>query len=272
MHPVLVEVAGVAVGSHEAFVALGVLVAAVVVVLESRRRGMWGDGMLVAVAGGLVGGALGMHASSWLRSPGAAVQVSVADLWQYGAKSVLGGLAGAYVGVVVGKRLAGYRVRTGDVFAPAVALGMAVGRVGCLLTEPPGRPTSVPWGIRLSAEQVAAIPGCTGCVPSRALHPSFAYEIAFHLLAFAALLWLRRRRLPPGALLTLYLTAYAAFRFGVEFTRANEVVLGGMTRGQLFLLAVAPLLLWRSAILLRLPGAPDGPVPGEALAVRGPVR
>jgi prolipoprotein diacylglyceryltransferase len=169
--------------------------------------------------------------------------------------------------VVVAKRLVGYRQRTGDVFAPAVALGMAVGRVGCLLTEPPGRPTSLPWGVRLSAEQVAAIPACTGCVAGRPLHPSFAYEIAFHLLALGALLWLRDRVPVPGGLLTLYLGAYAVFRFAVEFTRDNEVVLAGMTRGQLFLLVVGPLVVARGVRLLvvgaRASGA-EGALPGPA--------
>jgi phosphatidylglycerol---prolipoprotein diacylglyceryl transferase len=262
VHPVVIDLGGVAVGSHELFVALGVLVAAVVVVLESRRRGLWGDEMLAAVAGGLVGGALGMHASSWLRSPEAAVRTPLLEVWQYGAKSILGGLTGAYLGVVLAKRLMGYRRRTGDVFAPAVALGMAVGRVGCLLTEPPGRPTSLPWGVRLSAEQVAAIPECTACVPGRPLHPSFAYEIVFQLLAFAALLWLRDRDRvrEPGGLLTLYLAAYALFRFAVEFTRVNEVVFAGLTRGQLFLLVVGPLLVVRAVRLLRPPARVPAPV------------
>jgi prolipoprotein diacylglyceryltransferase len=261
VHPVVLDLGRVAIGSHEFFVALGVLVAAVVVVLESRRRGLWGEEMLAAVAGGLVGGALGMHASSWLRAPEAAVRTPLLEVWQFGAKSILGGLTGAYLGVVLAKRLTGYRRRTGDVFAPAVALGMAVGRVGCLLTEPPGRPTSLPWGVRLSAEQVAAIPGCTACVPGRPLHPSFAYEIVFHLLAFGALLWLRDRVREPGGLLTLYLLAYALFRFAVEFTRVNEVVLAGLTRGQLFLLVVGPLLVVRAARLLRRPA----PVPASVM-------
>jgi prolipoprotein diacylglyceryltransferase len=40
---------------------------------------------------------------------------------------------GTWLGVHVAKRVVGYRLRTGDLFAPAVALGMAVGRIGCLL-------------------------------------------------------------------------------------------------------------------------------------------
>ena len=240
-----------AVGTHVLFVALGVLVATAVVVAESRRRGTWGDEMLAAVAGGLVGGALGMRASGFLRDPSAVLDAGFLAVWQYGAKSVLGGLTGAYAGVVVAKRLIGYRERTGDVFAPAVALGMAVGRIGCLLTEPPGRPTSLPWGIVLTPEQVAAIPGCTVCVPGVRLHPSFAYEIAFHLLAFVLLLRLRSRLRRPGALLVVYLALYAAFRFAVEAVRDNEVVLAGLTRPQLFLLACAPLAVWRVAVLVR---------------------
>ena len=259
MHPVIARLGGLTVGSHEFFVGLGVLVAAAVVVLEARRRGMWGDGMLVAIAGGLVGGGIGMRSTSWLRSPDLALNASVTDVWQYGAKSVLGGLTGAYLGVLLAKRLVGYRVRTGDVFAPAVALGMAVGRIGCLLTEPPGRLTSLPWGIRLTPEQVAAIPGCTTCVPGVPLHPSFAYEIAFQLAAFGWLLWLRPRMPVPGSLLTAYLAAYAVFRFGVEFTRDNEVVLAGLTRGQWFILALSPLLAWRVALLVGSTGTDRHP-------------
>jgi phosphatidylglycerol:prolipoprotein diacylglycerol transferase len=252
VYPVLLELfGGVSIGSHQFFVGLGVLVAAAVVVVESRRRGLWSEELLIAVTGGLVGGALGMRASGLVRSLDPAYNPSLLAAWQYGAKSVLGGLTGAYLGVLVGKRLTGYRVRTGDVFAPAVALGMAVGRIGCLLTEPPGRPTSLPWGITLSAEQIARTPGCVGCRPGVPMNPSFGYEIAFQLLAFAVLLWLRPRVSAPGALFTLYLGGYAAFRFLVEFTRDNQVVAAGLTRGQLFLLVVGPPLLWRVANLLR---------------------
>ena len=270
----VVRLGPLAVGTHALFVGLGVLVATLVVVRESRRRGLWGEEMLVAVAGGLVGGAIGMRASGFLRDPSAVLDVGVLAVWQYGAKSVLGGLTGAYAGVVVAKRLVGYRVRTGDVFAPAVALGMAVGRIGCLLTEPPGRPTSLPWGVVLTPEQVAAIPGCTGCVPGVRLHPSFGYEIVFHLLAFAVLLALRDRLRRPGALLVVYLACYAAFRFAVEAVRGNEVVLAGLTRPQLYLLACAPLLCWRLALLVRderrlRTAAPSGPAPEAPALAEG---
>jgi phosphatidylglycerol---prolipoprotein diacylglyceryl transferase len=143
--------------------------------------------------------------------------------------------------VLIAKRLSGYRTSTGDLFAPAVAIGMAIGRIGCLLTELPGTPTGTRWGVTLTPEQAARIPHAVAGVP---LHPSFAYEIAFHALAFVVLRLLRDRLTTPGESFKLYLTAYALFRFAVEFVRGNEVVFAGLTRPQLFLLAFLPLAAW----------------------------
>ena len=68
------------------------------------------------------------------------------------------------------------------------------------------------------------------------MHPSFVYEIAFQLAAFAVLLWLRNRIDRPGELFVIYVAAYALFRFFVEFVRANETVWLDLTRPQWFLL------------------------------------
>ena len=233
---------------HPLFVGLGVLVAGVVFVLEARRRGQTDDAVVYVVLGALAGGALLMRLGTWAQHVDLRDNASVAEQWAYGNRSVLGGLLGAWLGVHVTKRLVGYRVRTGDLFAPAVALGMAVGRVGCLLTELPGTPTGSSYGITLDGATAARL-GAPAGVP---LHPSFAYEIAFHLAAFLVLwLWLRHRPLAPGETLTLYLAGYGLARFAVEFVRGNEVVWHGLTRPQLFLLFTVPLLLarilWRAA-------------------------
>ncbi|MDP9394059.1 MAG: prolipoprotein diacylglyceryl transferase [Actinomycetota bacterium] len=245
------------VATHMVFVALGVAVAALVVLAETRRLDLDRDAMLVAVTGALVGGGIGMRLSGWLRHLDPGDNPSLALAWQYGAKSILGGLAGAYVGVLVAKRLGGYTVRTGDAFAPAVALGMAVGRIGCHLAEAPGRVTSLPWGVHAPA----TVPQCPGCVAGAAMHPSFLYEIGFHLVAFVLLMRVRRARHRPGELLTLYLAAYAVFRFAVEFVRANEVVALSLTRPQWFLLLVGPMVIarvllgWRRGWYIGVPDA-----------------
>ena len=233
---------------HGLFVGLGVLAAVVVFVSEARRRGHTDDRLLVVVTGALVGGALLMRLGTWLQHVDLRANASFAEQWAYGNRSVLSGLVGAWLGVHVAKRLCGYKLRTGDLFAPAVAIGMAVGRIGCLLTEKPGTPTGAPWGITLDPVDAARLGSASG-VP---LHPSFAYEIAFHLAAFAVIwLWLRRLPTPPGEVFVWYVAAYGVFRFLVEFVRGNEVVWEGLTRPQLFLAVTIPFVLARIALRAR---------------------
>ena len=96
---------------------------------------------------------------------------------------------------------------------------MAVGRVGCLLTETPGTPTGTPFGISLDAATAERL----GTVGRHPLHPSFGYEIAFHAVAFVVLwTWLRHRVTSPGETFVLYVAAYGVFRFLVEFVRGQR--------------------------------------------------
>jgi phosphatidylglycerol:prolipoprotein diacylglycerol transferase len=250
VYPTLGDLLGVELGvdTHGLFVGLGVLAAVLVFVTEARRRGHTDDRLLVVVTGALVGGALFMRLGTWLQHVDLRDNATLAEQWAYGNRSILGGLVGAWLGVHVAKRLCGYRLRTGDLFAPAVALGMAVGRVGCLLTELPGTPTGSSWGITLDRAEAARLGGEAG-VP---LHPSFAYEIAFHLAAFAAIcFWLRRRSLPPGESFVWYVAAYGVFRFLVEFVRGDEVAWLGLTRPQLFLAVTIPFVVLRIALQAR---------------------
>jgi len=78
--------------------------------------------------------------------------------WTDGIRIVLAGLFFAWIGAYAGKLITGYRSSTGDLFAPAVALAIAIGRIGCLLTEDPGVPAGGDWGIMLTPAQTA-IPG-----------------------------------------------------------------------------------------------------------------
>ncbi len=243
MHQVLFSVAGWPVYSHETFVALGFLTGLAVFALECRRRRAWDERLIPVIAGVVIGGAVGARLGGLAD---AALQDGPAALvwaWNEVGRSILGGLAGAYVGALIGKRVGGYPHRTGDLFAPAVALGLAVGRIGCLLSEAPGRATTLPWAVHV--DPAAQIPACPACVDGVGMHPSFLYEIVFLLVAFAALMWARPRVHGPGELFVLFICAYAAFRFAVEFTRASPTLLRGLTGSQLFLLAMSPLLVAR---------------------------
>lgn len=236
MYPVLVRVGPWEVPTHEFFVLVGVLVAGVVVVSEARQRGRSDEAFRWVVVGALVGGVVGARLSTLWAYVDTAADPSFAGAVVDGGKSILGGLPGAYVGALVAKRRIGYWRSTGDLFAPGVALGMAVGRVGCFLTERIGTPTSLPWGIGVSSEQAGRIPDCSWCASGVAMHPSMLYEIAFQLLIFGVLLRLRGRLRGEGDLFKLYLLAYGLFRFWVEFVRGASPVVAGLTRPQLFLI------------------------------------
>lgn len=240
--PTLLRVGPVALPTHDTLVVIGALVAGVLFLHEARRRGRIDERLLWIALGALFLGAVFAKAAILGRYLDADPEPAFAALWVHGGRSVLGGLAGAYAGVLIMKRLVGYDRPTGDLFAPAVAIGMAIGRVGCLLTEQVGTPTSLPWGVAVSPETAAGIPMCPDCAAGNPMHPSFVYEILFHL---AALVLLRRFRDHPALadrLFRVYLLGYGAARFLIEFVRGNPEIWAGLTGSQVFLLVTLPLL------------------------------
>jgi len=241
---VLFHLGALAVPTHDFFTVLGLLVATAVVLVESQHRGMADRSMATIAVGGLLGAAVGARLGNWWVYVTGGGELTLPGLLVDSGKSVLGGLTGAYVGILVTKRLIGYEGKTGDIFAPAAAIGIAVGRIGCFLTEQIGSPTSMPWGFEPPADVLDRIPNCPQCVPGVAMHPSFLYEIAFFVCLFVALMWLRPRVHVPGELFKIFLAAYVVFRFGVEFVRGNHVVALGLTRSQWFLLVTGPLIAW----------------------------
>lgn len=242
MVPVLFRLGPVAVGTHDVFVVLGVAAAVVVFWAEGRRRRVQDPRLWSIAAGAVVVGAIFAKLGTGWRYLADDPEPSLLGLWLHGGKSVLGGLAGAYFGVLLTKRLLGYRHKTGDLFAPAVALGIAIGRIGCFLTEPIGTPTSLPWGITVSPEVGAGIPNCPQCLLGTPLHPSFLYEILALVALYGLLIWLRGRVDIPGELFKIFLLGYGTFRFLVEFVRGNETFALGLTGSQIFLLMTMPLL------------------------------
>ncbi|MFF2276950.1 prolipoprotein diacylglyceryl transferase [Agromyces sp. NPDC058126] len=246
MYPTLPDLLGWGppIDTHSAFVALAMLAAGLVFVVESRRRGQTDARVAALVLGALAGAALFSRLGTWAQHLDPSQNLDLVTQLTRGNASVLSALVGAWLGVHVAKRIVKYPLRTGDLFAPAVALAMAIGRFGCLFTELPGTPTGAGWGIVLDEAAAARVGGPAG-VP---LHPSFVYEIVFQAAAFIVLwFWLRHRPIAAGETLTIYIAAYAIFRFFVEFVRGNEVAWMGLTRPQLFLLVTIPLVLGRLA-------------------------
>ena len=112
-------------------------------------------------------------------------------------------------------------LRVADCFAPSVALGVALVRVGCFGAGCDyGKPTTLPWGVVFTNPFAADF---TGVPLGVRLHPSQLYESALGLLALVVLLWLARRPRPEGFLILVFAVIYSAGRFVLEFWRGDTV-------------------------------------------------
>ncbi|MGI8776078.1 MAG: prolipoprotein diacylglyceryl transferase [Acidimicrobiales bacterium] len=137
-------------------------------------------------------------------------------IWE-GGLGIWGGVAaGAGVGVWVARRR---HLNLGvllDVVAPAIPLAQAIGRWGNWFNQELfGRPTSLPWGLRIDDPPSPYAPGTT-------FHPTFLYESLWCLLVVALVLAVERRhRLRPGRLFAVYVAAYTFGRFWFEWLRID---------------------------------------------------
>jgi phosphatidylglycerol---prolipoprotein diacylglyceryl transferase len=246
MVPVLWQSGPIVLRTHDVFSVMAVVVGFALYWSDLRRRG-WFDGSIALVSlGVLLGGIVGARVvTGWEqvddmgRAIDAGTPLSYALL--HGNKSLVGAMLGGYVGGVVIKRRLGYNRTTGDAYAIALPVAIAIGRVGCFLSELPlGTATSLPWGMTVDPAAAASFSRCPDCLLP--MHPSMLYEIGFALLAIPVLVWARPRIPVNGDLLKAFLLAYGVFRFFVEFVRGNEVQAFGLTGPQLVLIPCVTLL------------------------------
>jgi phosphatidylglycerol---prolipoprotein diacylglyceryl transferase len=131
----------------------------------------------------VAGAALGSKILFWLEDPQLTLQNLHNPTFLIGGKTIVGALIGGLVTVELVKRYIKLRTSTGDLYAIPLALGVAVGRIGCFLTglsdNTYGTPTNLPWGVNFGD----GIPR----------HPTQLYEIAF-ILALIPFLYLVLKR------------------------------------------------------------------------------
>ncbi|MCA1683239.1 MAG: prolipoprotein diacylglyceryl transferase [Actinobacteria bacterium] len=142
-----------------------------------------------------------------------------------------GGALGGAAGVLLWAHRKGmFNIHLLDLCSPALAMGYAVGRIGCQISGDGdyGTPTDLPWGM--------AYPD--GVVPTTDIvHPTPIYEtLTMGLGAWA--LWRLRDTFRPGVLFAWYLVLAGAERLLVEFVRRNDAVVAGLTEAQLFSLVM----------------------------------
>jgi phosphatidylglycerol---prolipoprotein diacylglyceryl transferase len=109
---------------------------------------------------------------------------------------------------------------TCDVFAPGIAAGQAIGRLGCFAAGCCwGNVCNRPWAVTFTNPEAQELTGVPLGVP---LHPAQIYESVADALIFLALYKMIARPHPSGAILGWYLTLYSSARFVIEFFRLHE--------------------------------------------------
>lgn len=228
MHPILFEAAGLTIYSYGVLLAAAYLLGLQFALMRARSRGLHSQQV--------------MDLGIWIiisALVGAKLLLLIVDFDQFtGNPRDLLGLARSggvfYGGLIAAVVVALLYLRrhhmplwtTTDVFAPGIALGHVIGRLGCLLAGCCfGKPTSVPWAITFRDPAAMANVGTPLGVP---LHPTQLYEAGAEALILVFLLLFERRGRPfPGRTFWSYLLLYGVSRFVIEFYR-------GDTRGMVF--------------------------------------
>ena len=158
----------------------------------------------------------------------------IPQVWR-GGIGIPGAIAGGALAIFLWTRTRGQNTaRWLDIFAPALLLGQAIGRLGNFVNqELYGPPTTLPWGIPIDAahrvppwDNLASYP-----VDATRFHPLFAYEALLNLLGMVVLLLVIRRfgpRLFAGDIALLYIMWYGAVRSGLETYRTDNWVIAGV--------------------------------------------
>jgi len=144
-----------------------------------------------------------------------------------------GGLVGGLIPFIIylrKKNLSFWKVA--DMFAPYLALGYALVRIGCFLNGCCyGNITESACGVVFPA------------VDAYHRHPTQLYSSALNILLFIILISFYPRRKFPGQIFLLYVIGYSVYRFIVEFFRSNEIFIGLLSIGQVYTLALLVLAL-----------------------------
>jgi phosphatidylglycerol---prolipoprotein diacylglyceryl transferase len=247
MIPVILRLGPITIYSYGLMMALGFIVADLLLSYECRRRGFdqqLGTSLIVwGAVGGLVGARIYDVFDNWsayMSHPVSIVFSGAGFVW-YGG--LIGGILSTWL-VARHYRLSFLTVT--DMCAAPLVLGMAFGRMGCQLSGDGdwGLPSKLPWAMAYpraivgwGPETVLKLNGndqlVSGFFPGVRVHPTPIYEVILYVAIFGLLWSIRKRVRLEGELLYLYLILVGGARFMVEFVRINPRVLWGLSEAQI---------------------------------------
>ena len=216
MYPILFKVGGVGITTFGALVAVAAIIGLLMFRAELRRSRFPEQGTDAAIAG-LLGGLVGAKLLWVVEHLGTGDWTEL--LFSRGGLSWFGGFAGGVLAARVVMRR--HRLPPLAIIAaatPALAIGHAIGRIGCLLVgDDYGIPSTLPWAV--------AFP--KGLPPTDVpVHPTQVYE-AVALLPIALMLFrMRRSGAPDRTVVGVYLLSTAITRFLIQWIRVYDPWLG----------------------------------------------
>lgn len=223
MLPHLFELGRFALPTYGVLAAAGLILGLLLNVHLARRDGInedkaWNLGVVVILAA-ILGGKLMLLVTEPQYSLANWRNIFTFSFVQSGGV-YYGGLLGAFAAAVIYLRMAKLPgLRTADAFAPGVAFGHGIGRLGCLAAGCCyGSLTDMPWGVIFTnplAEKQAGTP--LGVL----LHPTQVYEFLAEMVITSILLLLWRRKTFAGQVIGTYLFLYGIARFFIEFYRGD---------------------------------------------------
>jgi prolipoprotein diacylglyceryltransferase len=236
--PVYLTAFGRSLHPHLVLESLGYFVGARIYFIQRRRTGGAAlplETNLWLLVGCIFGAWTGSKLLAWVESPQLYLEVARTNpAALLGGKTIVGGLLGGWAGIEFAKLRLDITRSTGDLFVWPLAIGTAIGRIGCFLTglsdHTYGIATTLPWGVDFG--------------DGVARHPTQLYESLFVLILGTGLHFATRGRAwAAGSRFRLYFAGYFLFRFAIEFIKPRETPVLGLSAIQLASLAGTALAL-----------------------------
>ncbi|MEM0952237.1 MAG: prolipoprotein diacylglyceryl transferase [Cyanobacteria bacterium P01_H01_bin.74] len=217
MYPVLFQWGSFKVYSYGLMMALAFLSALGIVYWRAKKTGQNPDLYIEAIVWFIFSGLLGARLFYFIWYPAVFFQDPIAALLSQGGLVWYGGVIGALLASLVFARMKKIKWSVfADTFAPAAALGLAIGRIGCLLSGCCfGGHTGLPWAMTYPHwHETAGLP----------VHPSPLYESLTMIAVFFTLILLERAKPFTGFLMAVFFVCTGLTRFFVEYTRGDRLI------------------------------------------------
>lgn len=242
-----IHVLGISIKTFGLAFACGFIACGAVVGRRLRELGKPVDWAYEVIFAALVGGVVGARGYYLIQNYQQVKHNLLGDAFSGSGLVWYGGVIGGAIAVVAWMRWRrSLSLWMLDVTAIGLALGYAIGRIGCQVSGDGdyGIRSSLPWAMGYPHGTVPTPPGVK-------VQPTPIYEtVTMALLAYA--LWRLRDRVRPGVIFAIYLVGSGLERFLVEFIRRNHEVLAGLTAPQLESIAVfAAGAIWLAVLVRR---------------------